>query len=149
MNKVNKIIIYLFSFITITMVVGITIIYSLISSSIPDYELEFSSDDIENEIVILRDNYAVPHIFAKNTNDTFFALGFVHAQDRLWQMEFMRRLSQGRLSEILGERYLQSDILMRTLNLYNISNESLSFQEGKILEKLIDKAKFFWVQNIN
>ena len=137
MNKVNKIIIYLFSFITITMVVGITIIYSLISSSIPDYELEFSSDDIENEIVILRDNYAVPHIFAKNTNDTFFALGFVHAQDRLWQMEFMRRLSQGRLSEILGERYLQSDILMRTLNLYNISNEALSFQDGKILEKLI------------
>jgi penicillin amidase len=52
----------------------------------------------------MRDENGVPHIFAATETDSAFALGFIHAQDRLWQMEFTRRIGAGRLSEIIGQR---------------------------------------------
>jgi len=63
------------------------------------------------------DNYGVPHITAKNDRDLFLAFGYVHAQDRLFQMEMTRRLSQGKLAEILGEKLIGVDKLFRTLGL--------------------------------
>src|SRR5690606_21981639 len=64
---------------------------------------------------IIRDAHGVPHIHADSREDAFFALGFAHAQDRLWQMEFQRRLGAGRLAEVLGEAALPTDRFMRTL----------------------------------
>ena len=136
MNRVNKLIILVFSFLIFASVASIIFIYFLISSSIPNYEAEEVTSEIEKEITILRDNYAVPHIFAQNNTDPFFALGYVHAQDRLWQMEFLRRLSQGRLAEILGPKFLESDIMVRTLDIHNIAKESVSFQDQDIIKKL-------------
>src|SRR5262249_16409319 len=54
-------------------------------------------------VEILRDAEGVPHIYARTESDALFGLGYAHAQDRLWQMEFQRRIGNGRLSEILGE----------------------------------------------
>ncbi len=54
-------------------------------------------------VEIIRDQLGIPHIYARNERDLMFAQGFVHAQDRLWQMDFQRRVVAGRLSEILGE----------------------------------------------
>jgi penicillin amidase len=67
---------------------------------------------------IWRDAHGVPHVEAKSDDDAYFALGYLHAQDRLWQLERQRRLAEGRLSEVLGKEALESDIWMRTLNLY-------------------------------
>lgn len=64
---------------------------------------------------IVRDGRGVPHIYARAESDAWFALGFAHAQDRLWQMEFNRRLSSGRLAEILGPAAAGTDRFMRTL----------------------------------
>ncbi len=72
---------------------------------------------LDNRVEIFRDDSGVPHIFANSLNDAYFALGYAHAQDRLWQMEAMRRLGNGRLSEILGDRVLRTDRLMRTLGI--------------------------------
>src|SRR5882672_11190798 len=58
---------------------------------------------------------AIPHIFAANKNDALFGLGYVHAQDRLWQMEFQRRIGHGRLSEIFGEATVPQDRFLRTV----------------------------------
>jgi penicillin amidase len=69
-------------------------------------------------IEIIRDRDAVPHIYAATARDAYFGQGFVHAQDRLWQMEFQRRIGQGRLSEILGENTLPLDRYLRTLGVY-------------------------------
>jgi penicillin amidase len=66
-------------------------------------------------IEILRDTDGVPHISAKTEVDAVFALGYVHAQDRLWQMEFQRRIGNGRLSEVLGQATLKTDTFLRTL----------------------------------
>ncbi|HET7730614.1 MAG TPA: penicillin acylase family protein [Usitatibacter sp.] len=64
---------------------------------------------------IVRDAEGIPHIFAASERDGWYAMGFVHAQDRLWQMEFQRRVAYGRLAEFLGERAYDTDRLMRTL----------------------------------
>ena len=67
----------------------------------------------------------MPHILSKTDHDAFFGLGFVHAQDRLWQMTLMRRTVQGRLSEIFGPETLEIDELMRALDLYGLSREAV------------------------
>ena len=72
---------------------------------------------------------SVPHISARPTHDVFFGLGFVHAQDRLWQMTLMRRTAQGRLSELFGERTLEIDELMRALDLYGAGRSPVAAQD--------------------
>src|SRR3954470_6444283 len=66
-------------------------------------------------IDIVRDAAAIPHIFAATKADALFGLGYVHAQDRLWQMEFQRRIGYGRLSEVLGAATLPQDRFLRTV----------------------------------
>ncbi|MDI7274854.1 MAG: penicillin acylase family protein [Anaerolineae bacterium] len=66
-------------------------------------------------VEVIRDRWAVPHLYAANEDDLFFAQGYVQAQDRLWQMELYRRAARGTLAEVLGERALASDRLARTL----------------------------------
>ncbi len=68
-------------------------------------------------VEVIRDKWGVPHIYAQNEHDLFFAQGYVHAQDRLWQMEFNRRVGSGTLSAILGEATLDTDRFLRTLGL--------------------------------
>ena len=65
-------------------------------------------------VEIIRDRWGIPHIYAANAHDLFFAQGFVHAQDRLWQMEIHRRTGQGTLSEVFGELALDTDRAIRT-----------------------------------
>ena len=66
-------------------------------------------------VEIVRDADAIPHIFAATKRDGLYALGYVHAQDRLWQMEFQRRVGFGRLSEIFGEATVPQDRFLRTV----------------------------------
>src|SRR5665213_2344288 len=72
---------------------------------------------------IVRDREGVPHIFAHSEDDAHFALGFVHAQDRLWQMEMNRRIHSGRLAEILGPSALPTDKFLRTLGVRKNAEE--------------------------
>src|SRR5436190_20516382 len=69
--------------------------------ALPPYAGRFEAKGLKAPVEILRDKNAVPHIIAGSIEDAAFGLGFVHAQDRFWQMEMMRRLGQGRLSELL------------------------------------------------
>jgi penicillin amidase len=71
-------------------------------------------------VEILRDSYGVPHIFAAGERDLFFGLGFAMAQDRLWQMDFLRRKATGRLAELLGASYVEQDYLYRLLDFTTI-----------------------------
>jgi penicillin amidase len=75
------------------------------------------------EIEILRDRWGVPHIFASDPHDLFFAQGFVHAQDRLWQMELNRRTATGRLSELFGPVALDTDRATRTFGFERIGRQ--------------------------
>ncbi len=79
----------------------------------------------------LRDRWGVPHIYAADTHDALFAQGLVHAQDRLWQMDFQRRLVAGRLSEILGQATLPVDRWMRTLGMRRVAEQEAALLTGE------------------
>ena len=81
------------------------------------------------DIEIRRDARGVPDIRAASESDAFFALGYVHAQYRLFQMELMRRLGAGRLAEVLGASALGSDRFMRTLGLYRHAEANVNMLE--------------------
>jgi penicillin amidase len=72
---------------------------------------------LNSPVEILRDRWGVPHIYASNLHDLLFAQGFVHAQDRLWQMDFQRRVAAGRLAEVLGPEAVPVDRWLRILGL--------------------------------
>ena len=85
--------------------------------SLPQVDGTIEVDGAAAPIEIRRDVDGVPHIFAASVTDAHFGLGFVHAQDRLWQMDLQRRFAEGRLSEIFGTRSLTADRFVRTLGL--------------------------------
>src|SRR5258708_40328324 len=70
---------------------------------------------LSGPIDIVRDADAIPHVYAANKHDALFGLGYVHAQDRLWQMELQRRIGHGRLSEIFGPAAVSQDRFLRTV----------------------------------
>src|SRR5437667_10882153 len=83
--------------------------------SLPDIEGTITVAGLSAPIDIIRDADAIPHVFATNKSDALFGLGYVHAQDRLWQMELQRRIGHGRLSEIFGPATLAQDRFLRTV----------------------------------
>ena len=81
----------------------------------PQTEGTLTLEGLQAPVTVLRDAHGIPYIYAENEHDLFFAQGYVHAQDRLWQMDFQRRVGLGRLSEILGEATLETDMFLRTV----------------------------------
>ena len=98
--------------------------YLYARQSLPQTSGSIKVRGISSAVEIVRDRDAVPHIYSRSKTGALFGLGFVHAQDRLWQMEFQRRAGQGRLSEILGDSTLQTDEYMRTLGLYGAADQA-------------------------
>lgn len=88
---------------------------TLARASLSQLDGEARLDGLRARVDVVRDRWGVPHITARNTDDLFFAQGFVQAQDRLWQMEMYRRTWEGTLSEVLGPDYLSHDRLARLL----------------------------------
>ncbi|MBU7038125.1 MAG: penicillin acylase family protein [Theionarchaea archaeon] len=87
---------------------------------------EITVQGLNDDVRIERDSNGIPHIYAKNDLDLFFTLGYVHAQDRLFQMDLQRRLPSGRLSEIVGEDAYESDTFYRTLGMHRAAEETYS-----------------------
>ena len=105
------------------------IAYYFLGRSVPDYAAEYALPGLSAPVEIVRNVNNVPHIFGASDEDVFFALGFAHAQDRLWQMTMLRRTAQGRLSEVFGERTLKIDELMRRFDLYGLALQSVGAQD--------------------
>lgn len=120
MKLLRKTILILLSLIIIV----ITVIYIYLQSLKPQYSGELKLSGLKQEAEVFFDTYGIPHIYAKNEEDAFFALGYVHAQDRLFQMEMLRRVGSGRLAEILGKELLDIDRFFRTLGIAEHAKES-------------------------
>ena len=95
-------------------------------TSLPTTEGRLALAGLSAPVAVTRDRLGVPRIRAANWPDAYRALGFVHAQDRLWQMEAMRRFGAGRLSELVGEHGLASDRWSRTLGLYRLAEAQVA-----------------------
>jgi penicillin amidase len=89
--------------------------YIYLRRSLPSVDGTVAVNGIHGSVEIIRDGDAIPHVFASNKADALFGLGYVHAQDRLWQMEFQRRIGFGRLSEIFGAATVPQDRFLRTV----------------------------------
>ncbi|MBN1573042.1 MAG: penicillin acylase family protein [Deltaproteobacteria bacterium] len=89
--------------------------YIYLKSTLPDYGGELAVEGIGSEVKIIRDSYGMPHIFAETDEDAYFALGYTMAQDRMFQIDLVRRVVRGQLSEILGEELIPVDRLFRTI----------------------------------
>lgn len=105
--------------------------YFQVRGALPPYAGQFEVKGLKAPVEITRDRNAVPHIVAGSIEDAAFGLGFVHAQDRFWQMELMRRLGQGRLSELIppalvGSGLVDVDLTMRGLGVYRHASDSVA-----------------------
>jgi len=101
--------------------------------SVPKMKGDISLTGLEEDVKIIRDSWGVPHIFAQSEKDLFFACGYVHAQERMWQMDLTRRAGLGKLSEIFGRKTLERDKFIRTLDLKEAAQRDF--------EKLSSKMK--------
>src|SRR5947209_2080458 len=81
-------------------------------------------------VEIITDRYGVPHIYAQNEDDLYFTQGYVHAQQRLWQMELNRRIAAGRLSELFGEFTLEADRFARRLGMHRAAAAAVDLMPG-------------------
>ncbi|MBQ4850861.1 penicillin acylase family protein [Pseudoalteromonas sp. MMG012] len=100
---------------------AVVVVYGLtyLQSSLPPAEGTLNAPTLAHSVKIHRDKHGVVYIKGKHDQDVFFATGVVHAQDRLWQLELQKRMTQGRLSEILGREALDSDIWIRSLGIHS------------------------------
>ncbi|MEM8957647.1 MAG: penicillin acylase family protein [Pseudomonadota bacterium] len=125
--------------------------YHFASRSLPPLEGRFTVAGITAPVEIVRDTAAVPHILGETEADSFFGLGFVHAQDRLWQMTMLRRTAQGRLSELFGARTVKIDETMRRFDLYRLAQASVAAQDPRTIAALEAYAAGVnaWLAEIN
>ncbi|MBN8631032.1 MAG: penicillin acylase family protein [Rhodobacterales bacterium] len=132
-------------------VVAALLAYYILSRSLVDYDEDFTVAGISAPVEIVRNNDNVPHIFGKTDKDVFFALGFAHAQDRLWQMTMLRRTAQGRLSEIFGPSTVKVDELMRRYDLYGLALQSVKAQDPETLAALeaYSAGVNAWIEEVN
>lgn len=110
---IKKILKYLLLFIALVFAGSIY----FIQKNKPVYNGEIQLKNLSEEVNIYFDDIGVPHIYAQNQEDAYVALGYVHAQDRLWQMELIRRIAAGRLSEIFGKDMIETDKLFRGIGI--------------------------------
>jgi penicillin G amidase len=103
--------------------------YFVAQRPLPDTAGTLTIPGLQDEVHIYRDDYGVPHIYANNEHDLFFAQGYVHAQDRFWQMEFWRHIGHGRVAEIAGESAVEQDKFIRTVGFNRLAEEYVAYYE--------------------
>ena len=115
------------SVVTIGLLVAIALTAGFLwfNRSAPDTEGSRMVAGIAQRTEIVRDANGIPHIFATTADDAYFAQGFVHAQDRLAQMDLMRMMARGRLAELIGRNGLANDRFMRGMDLVGLAEQSL------------------------
>ncbi|MDA0240557.1 MAG: penicillin acylase family protein, partial [Proteobacteria bacterium] len=128
-RSINKFIVLSLALLIVLAAATVAWVYS----SLPRGGGEVRVNGLVASATIYRDINAVPYIYADSEQDAAFALGFTHAQDRLWQMELQRRLGAGRLSEIMGTRTAAIDRQMRTLGFYRHAVDTLKGLSPEVL----------------
>ncbi|MCF8381107.1 MAG: penicillin acylase family protein [Bacteroidales bacterium] len=151
--KTLRVILYsLLVFILIGIFAGILFVRHTSRKSLPDYNKNIELSSISEEVQVIRDEHAVPHIYAANEYDLYKAVGYQMAADRLWQMDLLRRLTMGRLSEIFGKDLVEADMLFRSLHFSEKSHvviDSCNAQIQAAVQAFADGVNEFIEKNSN
>ncbi len=124
MKKWKKAAIGFISALLIVIIILVAASYHMVNKSIPTYDGQISVAGIKSEVNVYRNQWGIPLISANSDEDAAFAIGYVHAQERLFQMDIARRAGAGRLSEILGEETVPIDKMFRTVGIEKTAEES-------------------------
>ncbi len=143
-----------FIFILVLIIAFISIsAYWTLYKPLPNYEKDVVLKNLKQPVDIHWDDFGVPHIYAKNEHDLYYALGYVHAQDRLWQMMLTQIAAEGRFAEFFGEDLIWLDKYQRTLGFWKIAEkleeEVLNDSERAILEAYSDGINAYVKKNPN
>ncbi len=122
MKKIFKIFVLL---LVIAFAGGYFYIQHIKKSALPDYNAKIKIKGLKDEVKVYRDEYGIPHVYANNEEDLYRVVGYISAQDRLWQMDLLRRVTQGRLSELFGEKTVDTDEFLRKLQMPETSKKLL------------------------
>jgi penicillin G amidase len=115
---------------------GLFMARNMSRNALPDYRRDVILKGLQEEVTVLRKEHAIPVIMAGSEQDLYRAVGYVMAQDRLWQMDLLRRATTGRLSEIFGEDLAETDLLLRSLRIPEKSELILSRSDKKVIDAL-------------
>jgi penicillin G amidase len=132
---------WIYSVIAIVLVLGIgagIFLNHLKTSALPVIDGNLPLEGLTAPVTVYRDAHGVPSITADNERDLYRAVGYVMAQDRLWQMDLLRRVTLGRLSEILGDSLVEVDLLMRALKMSDKSRAILENKQDQGLVTALD-----------
>jgi len=130
----------------IIFVVGGYIFYKSLTESLPVYKGQLKAPSLKSEVKIYFDSLAIPYIFAENDEDAAFTLGYLHARERMFSMDMIRRAGEGRLSEIFGVETLPFDKMFRTVGLSRTAKmikEKMNPEGLKLLEAYSRGVNFY------
>jgi len=135
LKKVFKwLIVFLIGLQAIVIVAGVVIF----RMPLPDHEVDVSGLPLTDFVEVIRDDRGIPHIYGTNVDDILFAQGYVHAQDRFWQLEFWSHLSTGRLASLIGEPGVGADLLFRTFGFNRVALEEYENLPPEFKQDLIN-----------
>lgn len=117
MKIVKRILTIVFIFLFLVLVAGYFFVKHISNKALPDYNQQVRLSALSQDVKVLRDSLGIPHIYAQNEHDLYKATGYAMAQDRMWQMDLLRRVTTGRLSEIFGADLVKTDLLLRALRI--------------------------------
>ncbi|MFN8443308.1 MAG: penicillin acylase family protein [Caldilineaceae bacterium] len=132
MRKLLRFFLYVIGLVVIVLLVS----YLYLRQSLPQTTGTIQLSGLQGSVEIIRDKNGVPHIFATTDLDALYALGYVHAQDRMWQMEMNRRIGNGRLSEVLGDATLSIDKFQRTVGYARLVHQEYDLLEARTQQSL-------------
>ena len=136
MSVLKKIFIGIIAVLVIAVIGAGLFVYSIATRSLPIYDGTLAIKNLKQDVMVYRDKFAIPHIVADNEKDLYRAVGYTLAQDRLWQMDLLRRVTLGKLSEIFGEDLVDIDLLMRALKISDKSKKILSVSTPELIAAL-------------
>ena len=138
MKKLFKWVFVIIIFLQAAVLVAGVVIFRM---PLPDHEIDVSGLPLTDFVEIIRDERGIPHIYGTNVDDILFAQGYVHAQDRFWQLEFWSHLSTGRLASLIGEPGVGADLLFRTFGFNRVALEEYENLPPEFKQDLISYSK--------
>ena len=140
MKTFKRILLALLAIVAVAVITGILFITGIKRGALPKYDGDLVLSSLESQVTVYRDERGMPHIYAENEHDLYFTTGYIMAQERLWQMDLIRRATTGRLSEIFGASMVQTDLFLRSLEIPKKSKMILDGESPEVLECLVAYA---------
>jgi len=136
MKAIKRILTILLGLIVLALIGGLIFLNTLKVRAVPDYDTTYDLEGLTEKVTVYRDSLGIPHIYAQNDADLYRVVGYVMAQDRLWQMDLLRRITMGRLSEVLDPGLVNADLLFRSLRFSEKSELVLKESSAEIVAAL-------------